>query len=297
LIYVDKKEKPQLTDTLGPFETNVPTDSIAWEIKQTTGGLTVTPSKGIGKTIIVAYELPNPLIEASLTFELTPIHKGKTGDATEFSKTFKAKPDAPKQPIQLAKTSARLTLKANQKNIDIPKQALSCNQAKPYQISWKLNTERTSKEVKLDGIPASGTGDIDGFTVALNATVKSAKVVFDVTPSKEGFESLKGSYVITLSGSPCDPPDQISDYNQKIMAIVEDINDTFKMYVRIADPDEKADYLKDLTTSFAKLKILNIQVDGHNSISAYLKSGFSKVPVVNVTKNECGTIETLKVNP
>jgi hypothetical protein len=81
------------------------------------------------------------------------------------------------------------------------------------------------------------------------------------------------------------------------MAIVEDINDTFKMYVRIADPDEKADYLKDLTTSFAKLKILNIQVDGHNSISAYLKSGFSKVPVVNVTKNECGTIETLKVNP
>jgi len=303
-IFFERGERKAYFDTIGPFTTNIPVDSIYWKVSDQPNGFTIEPENGYDKTIVIIYSRPENDDEGSVTFEIAPILNGQTGEKMEFSRNFKIKPSKKaKVPIQLTKSGSKIMLKSNQKVVEIPKQLFSTNQPKPDEVQWKLNKNTTSKGISFSNLPLSGSGFIPPFSASFTQAPAVARIVFDVQPIKKDFETVKSTFTITIvgpapaGGSPCGSAEMINAYNQNSQEIIKEFEESLIMISKNNDPVIEKEFILGANRQIRKINDISVQVVGFSSLSEFLNSGFTNIPKIQEVKNECNKITRIMVTP
>ncbi|MFZ4546113.1 MAG: hypothetical protein ACOYN4_01690 [Bacteroidales bacterium] len=305
-IFVVKSSPKLFVDSIGPFQTNIPVDSIYWEVIDQTKGFSTEPALGYGKSIIAVYTRPTGETEGSITFKVFPIHKGKKGDEMEFSRYFKAKPSTVLPTIQITSNGSKIMLKANQKVVDIPKHIFVTNQPNPDAIRWKLNRNRSSQAITLSNLPDNGTGEIPNFKISFSEVPSLSKIVFEVEPIKNGFTSVKSIYSILLAAPvapaepeaiPCASPETINAFNTSAINVIGEFEELLYMISKTKDPVMNTKYISDANSEIRKVSGISVQVVGFSNLTEYLNSGFTGKPAIAILKNDCKMINGIRITP
>jgi hypothetical protein len=309
-IFVVKGGPKFFIDTIGPFQTNIPVDSIFWEVIDQTSGFNTEPTKGYANTIIAIYTRPVGEAEGSITFKTFAVHNGQKGEEMEFGRYFKVKPSTVVSPIQITSPGSKIMLRANQKMADIPKHSFITNQPNPDVVHWKLNRNRSSQSITISNLPENGTGDIPAFKVSFTEVPATAKIVFEVEPVKNGFATVKSVYTVILAGPvapaapaapagiPCGSPETINAYNNSAMNVIDNFEELLHMISKTTkDPVMKAKFISDANSEIRKIGGISVQVVGFSNLAEYLNSGFTNKPDIDILKNDCKMINGIRIKP